>query len=341
MTSQPSGQQNNEWIDAIHDDRLSDLDEPIARAACEAIGHRMATEIAAIVEILNNAGVALTEVPAIEDRMQRHAAELHVANADGAHRAAERLIADGFTVWEPTTRGAGRVHARCHSVLTLARTTDVTIAVRLRWPSAARRIPGSLVPNQADFAAVDLPGALWPLYFAVRPLRLAAERVGARTPAPAVLGPFLSTPSDVIPALLDLGNVTASDTVADLGCGDGRILIEAAQRTGCKAIGIESDAALAAEAQQRAKAAGVSDRVRIINGDATAAELGQATTVFVFLPADATVSLVDQLRSSLEAGTRLIAHEQHRLPRQIDGATSTALIRGQGITVAHQWIVGR
>lgn len=301
----------------------------------------MATEIDTIVETLAASGIALEVEPAIEERMQRHAAELQVADADHAQRAAELLSADGFVVWEPTTRGAGRVHARCHSVLTLARTTDVTIAVRLRWPSTARSVPGALIPNQADFAAVDLPGPLWPLYFAVRPLRLVAERVGARTPAPAVLGPFLSTPSDVIPALLELGNVTASDTIADLGCGDGRILIEAAQRTGCKAIGIESDADLAAEASRKAKAAGVGDRVRIINGDATSAELGQATTVFVFLPADATVALVEQLRSSLEPGTRIIAHEQHRLPRQIDGVASTALIQGQGVTVAHQWTVGR
>lgn len=341
MTSVPSSQQNNEWIAAIHDDQLADLADPVAREACEAIGSRMATEVAAIVETLTTSGIALVAEPVIEDRMQRHAAELQLTDAEQAQRAAALLSASGFSIWEPTTRGAGRVHALCHSVLTLARTTDVTIAVRLRWPSTTRRIPGSLVPNQADFAAVDLPALLWPFYFAVRPFRLIAERLGARTPAPAVLGPFLSTPSDVIPALLELANVTSSDTIADLGCGDGRILIEAAQRTGCRAIGIESDAALAAEATQKAKAAGVGDRVRVINGDATSAELGHATTVFVFLPADATVSLVDQLRSTLEPGTRIIAHEQHRLPRHIDGVTSTALIRGQGITVAHQWTVGR
>lgn len=340
MTSHTSGQ-NCEWIAAIHDDRLSELDDPVAQAACGAIGARMAAEIETIRAVLDHAGVQLSSTPAVEPAMQRHAAELEVADADQARRAAEALRSEGFDVWEPTSGAPGNVHARCHSVFTLARTTDVTIAVRLRWPAGARRVPRSLIPNQADFAAVSLPSLLWPLYFAVRPLRLVAERLGLRTPAPAVLGPFLSTPADIIPALLELGNVTMSDTVADLGCGDGRILVEAVERTGCKAIGIESDPTLVDAAIERAKAAGVSDRVRIIKGDAASAELGQATTIFVFLPADATVSLIEQLRSRLEAGTRIIAHEQHRLPRELDGVTSTALIRGQGVTVAHQWIVGR
>ena len=339
MTSDAT--QNQEWIDAIHEDRLAELDEPTARTACEAIGDRMTGEVTAIVGTLADQGIAPTTEPIVEPLLQRHTAEFEMADADQAKAAAKALEAEGFDVWEPTTRGAGRVHEFCHSVLTLARTTDVTVAVRLRWPSPNQRIPGAFVPNQADFAAVDLPAALWPIYFAVRPARLLAERIGLRTPAAPVLGPFLSTPEDVIPALLELANVTSSDTVADLGCGDGRILIEAAERTGCKAIGIESDAALVEQANRRAGAAGVSDRVRIIQGDAASAELSQATTVFVFLPADATVTLVDQLRSSLEAGTRIIAHEQHRLPRTIPGATSTALIRGQGVTVAHQWIVGR
>ncbi len=333
--------QNAEWIHAIHADRLSELDEPVARAACAAISERMAVEIASIVDTLAVAGIAATNDPAPATLMQRHTAEVELADVEQAQRAADALRSEGFDVWEPTTRGAGRVHELCHSVLTLARTTDVTVAVRLRWPSETRQIPRALVPNQADFAAIDLPGALWPAYFAVRPLRLIAERLGLRTPATPVLGPFLSTPADIIPALLELGNVSASDTIADLGCGDGRILIEAAKLTGCKAIGIESDLSLVQEANRRAKAEGVSDRVRIIHGDAASAELGQATTVFVFLPADATVALVERLRSSLEPGTRIIAHEQHRLPREISGVTSTALIRGQGITVAHQWIVGR
>lgn len=340
MTS-PTSAQQSEWIAAIYDDRLKEVDDPVAQAACEAIGVRMAEEVEAISAVLDRAGIRLGSTPAVGPAMQRHAAELEVTDADQARRATEALRSEGFDVWEPTSGAAGHVHARCHSVFTLARTTDVTVAVRLRWPARPPRAPRSLIPNQADFAAVTLPSPLWPLYFAVRPLRLVAERLGLRTPAPPVLGPFLSTPTDIIPALLELGNVTSSDTVADLGCGDGRILVEAVQRTGCKAIGIETDPTLVDAAIQRAKAAGVSDRVRIIKGDAASAELGQATTIFVFLPADATVALVEQLKSSLEAGTRIIAHEQHRLPREVDGVTSTALIRGQGVTVAHQWIVGR
>lgn len=331
----------DERVAAIYEDRLSQLDDSVARATCEAIGARMAEEVALALAALDRAGVTLASPVTLAPAMQRHAAQLDVADAAAAYDAATALRAEGFDIWEPTTRAAGRVHARVRNVLTLARTTDVTVALRLRWPATAWRLPRGLLPNQADFAVADLPSPLWPAYFVIRPLRLAAEKFGLRTPAPPVLGPFLSTPSDLIPELLDLAQVDEHDTIADLGCGDARILIDAARQTGCSAIGIESDPGLVAAAIERSAAAGVSDRVQIIQGDASTADLSQATAVFVFLPADATVRLVEQLLHRLAPGTRIIAHEQHPLPRPVAGATSTALIKGQGVTVAHRWIVGQ
>ena len=332
-----------EWTAAIHDDRLAEIDHPVPTAACAAIGNRMTSELKAITTWLSDAGVTadVTDDAFAGSPRQRHAAEIRVADAATATAAAAVLAEQGFTVWEPTQGAAGEIQRRCRSVLTVARTSDVTVAVRLRWPEPQRRLPSGLVPNQADAAFAPLPAAAWPLAFVLRPVRLALERLGLRRRATPVLGPFLSTPADVLPALLDFANVASDDTVADLGCGDGRILIEAVKRSGCRAIGVESDPALVLVARERCRAAGVADRVRIVEGDALSAELGQATTVFVFLPADAAVDLVEALLSSLTPGTRVIAHEQHRLPRSIPGAETRAIIVGEGVTVAHQWIAGR
>ena len=227
-------------IDAIHADRLADLDHPDAIATCAAIASRMHTEVDDAIDRLAGAGIVVAR-PALGARMQRHSARFDVADAATARRAADVLGAAGYEIWEAMDGAPGRVHARFRNVVTMARTSDVTISLRLRWPRRPSRIPAALLPNQADFAAVDLPAALWPLYFVIRPLRLVAERAGVRRPAPALLGPFLSTPSDLIPALLELADVTSEDTVADLGCGDARILVEAAVRTGCRSIGVETD----------------------------------------------------------------------------------------------------
>ncbi len=330
------------WIEAIHEDRLHTIDHPTPRAACAAIGARMAAEVADIESWLADAGLSVVSGdPRGSAPRQRHTAELIVDDARTAAAAAAVLATHGFEVWEPTSGAAGAIHARFRSVLTVARTSDVTVAVRFRWTAPSSRLPRSLLPNQADASFVDLPAPLWPLAFVMRPIRLAAERFGLRQPAPPVLGPFLSTPQDLIAPLLAFAEVGSEDTIADLGCGDGRILVEAAERTGCRALGIESDTGLVERARERARRAGVGDRVRIVEGDAQSAELGQATTVFVFLPVDTAADLVSSLLETLEPGTRVIAHEQHRLPREIPGGITKPLIADGGVTVAQQWVVGR
>lgn len=76
------------------------------------------------------------------------------------------------------------------------------------------------------------------------------------------------TPDETITQSLDLMRLTANDTLADVGCGDGRVLIEAARSHGCKGVGIEIDAELAELARQQVAEAGMADRIEIITGDA-------------------------------------------------------------------------
>ncbi len=85
------------------------------------------------------------------------------------------------------------------------------------------------------------------------------------------LAPYVASPAKVVDRMLELANIRPGETVYDLGCGDGRILIEAAQRYKAKAVGIEISPKIAAEARLHIKKAGVAgqgarDRRRSASG---------------------------------------------------------------------------
>src|SRR6185369_13915278 len=77
---------------------------------------------------------------------------------------------------------------------------------------------------------------------------------------------FVPTPQSVVDAMLKLAKVTKDDVVYDLGCGDGRIVITAAKQFGARGVGIDIDPKRIKEASANAKAAGVADRVRFLEG---------------------------------------------------------------------------
>ncbi len=345
----PSGDPNDQLlIDAIYEDRLAALDDPEAVAVSTAIGRRTADDVAEAVAQLTADGLQAEAVGDPLAPAQRHSAVLAVSDADSALVAARSLAQLGYRPWDAIEGAIGEVHRRFRNGLSLARATDVTTVLSLTWPAAGsevtQRLPSALVPNAADHewlaSKLPLPKALWPVLFAARPVRLAAQRAGI-APAPgAALGPFLSTPTDLIEPLLDLAEVGPDDVVADLGCGDGRILMEAAKR-GCRCIGVEREADLVAAARRRAEDEGVADRVTIIEGDALTAraQLSDVSAYFVFVPAEAAVDVVRTLLSTGGSGTRIVAHEQHRLPTPPPGAVSLPLLHGQGVTVAHRWTI--
>jgi SAM-dependent methyltransferase len=119
--------------------------------------------------------------------------------------------------------------------------------------------------------------------------------------------PYVPTPHAVVEAMLDVAEVGPSDYVIDLGSGDGRIVIAAAQR-GASGHGVDLDPERISEAERNAAAAGVSDRVHFIAGDLFEADISKATVVTMYLLQHVNLSLQPVLFEQLKPGARIVSH---------------------------------
>jgi SAM-dependent methyltransferase len=109
--------------------------------------------------------------------------------------------------------------------------------------------------------------------------------------------------------MLRLAHVTPSDVVYDLGSGDGRIVILAAQKYGARGVGIEIDPKLVALSRTVAREGEVADRATFIEGDLFTADLSQATVVTLWLTRSVNARLTPKLLSELKPGTRIVARQ--------------------------------
>jgi SAM-dependent methyltransferase len=123
-----------------------------------------------------------------------------------------------------------------------------------------------------------------------------------------ILAPYAATPPDVVERMLTLAGVGPQDVVYDLGCGDGRIVIAAAQRFGARGVGIDIDAALIARAQENARQAGVEMRVTFRVQDAMTIDVSDATVVTLYLLSASNVKLRPILTRQLRRGARIVSH---------------------------------
>jgi ribosomal protein L11 methylase PrmA len=108
--------------------------------------------------------------------------------------------------------------------------------------------------------------------------------------------------------MLEVARVTPSDVLYDLGCGDARILVTAAQRFGTKGVGFDLDPRRVREARENARQAGVEDLVTIEQTDIFTVDLSPADVVFLFLLPKLNVRLMPQLKK-LHTGARIVSHE--------------------------------
>jgi len=120
--------------------------------------------------------------------------------------------------------------------------------------------------------------------------------------------PFVTTPIEVVERMLALAETRRGDLVMDLGSGDGRIVIAAAQNYGARGIGVEIDTALVATARENARSAGVEQLTTFLNGDVLKADLAGASVVTAYLLPWLMDALQPKFLAELAPGTRIVSH---------------------------------
>jgi outer membrane protein assembly factor BamB len=150
------------------------------------------------------------------------------------------------------------------------------------------------------------PAAVW------KPTPNSARPLPKLPPGKPKINPaFVPTPHDVVKRMLEVANVGRKDVVYDLGSGDGRIVIAAADRYGCKAVGYEINPDLLQLSRQNAMNAEVDSLVSLEQADLFTVDLSPATVVTLYLGAENNARLLPQLRK-LPPKCRIVSH-QHRL----------------------------
>src|SRR5688572_3687056 len=120
--------------------------------------------------------------------------------------------------------------------------------------------------------------------------------------------PYEPSPPEVVTVMLELGSLRAGDVVYDLGCGDGRIVIEAVRRYQATGVCIDIDPERIREARANAERAGAAGSIRFVTGDLFEAEIADADVVMLFLWPEVNLRLRPKLERELRPGTRVISH---------------------------------
>jgi protein-L-isoaspartate O-methyltransferase len=123
------------------------------------------------------------------------------------------------------------------------------------------------------------------------------------------LAPYYPTPHSVVQRMLQLADVKPTDTVFDLGSGDGRIVVMAASRFGAKAIGVEYDESLVVQSRATIKRRRLEDKASIIAGDMMKQDYRSATVVTVYLLPVSNEKMYPILKEQLKPGTRVVCHD--------------------------------
>ncbi len=119
---------------------------------------------------------------------------------------------------------------------------------------------------------------------------------------------YVPTPHEVVAKMLELAKVTKDDLVYDLGCGDGRIVVAAAKKFGCKAVGFDIDPKRVAEAKENVRKNKVGDLVTIEQKDIFELDLSKASVITLYLLPSLNVKLIPQLEK-LKPGSRIVSHD--------------------------------
>jgi ribosomal protein L11 methylase PrmA len=127
------------------------------------------------------------------------------------------------------------------------------------------------------------------------------------------LAPFVATPLEVVAKMLELAEVDNEDIVYDIGCGDGRIVVMAAEKYGAQGVGIDIDPVRIDEAEENAREANVEHLLRFYLGDAMTMNFSEATVVALYLLPESNAMLRPMFDDQLEPGTMVVTHN-YRIP---------------------------
>lgn len=108
--------------------------------------------------------------------------------------------------------------------------------------------------------------------------------------------------------MLELASLRSGETLYDLGAGDGRIVITAAQKYDVKAVGIEMSPKLVLSANDRIAKLGLQNRAKLIEGDLLQADLSPADVVVIFLQTPSNEELRPRLEKYLKPGARVVSY---------------------------------
>lgn len=123
------------------------------------------------------------------------------------------------------------------------------------------------------------------------------------------LAPYVTSPQRAVDKMLEMANLKPGDTLYDLGCGDGRILIAAAEKYHVKAVGVEISDRLARTAEDNVKALGLENRVKVVHGDFMQVDLSPANVVTLYLMTTANESLRPNLEKYLKKDARVVSYD--------------------------------
>ena len=119
---------------------------------------------------------------------------------------------------------------------------------------------------------------------------------------------YVPTPNDIVAKMLKVAKVKKGDVVYDLGCGDGRIVVTAAKKFGCKGIGFDIDPDRLRESNANVKKAGVEKLVQIMDKDIFKVDLSKASVITLYLLPSLNRKLVPQF-NKMKPGSRVVSHE--------------------------------
>jgi precorrin-6B methylase 2 len=149
--------------------------------------------------------------------------------------------------------------------------------------------------------------------------------------------PFVVTVDEVIDAMLKTAGVKAQDVVYDLGCGDGRIVITAAQRYGARGVGVDINPQRIRESRRNARRAGVNNEVSFIAQDLFKTDLRPATVVAIYLDPQVNLRLRPKLWRELRPGTRVVSNSFDMGDWQPD-KTVKLMVAGSECTI-YYWVI--